>query len=124
YGISVKVSKVFDLHNPIYATHNIEILSPKIDELIRWHLGDQRISEMGAVLDGISEIENRVIDPTNEAEYKYDFEQKAIIKQYRRLEKEERNLEFLLEDLRSRKDFEQSSVSSQSKELLNQLDED
>ena len=73
YGISVKVSKVFDLHNPIYDTHNIESLSPKIDELIRWHLGDQRISEMGAVLDGISEIENRVIDPANEDEYKRDL---------------------------------------------------
>lgn len=124
YGISVKVSKVFDLHNPIYATHNIEILSPKIDELIRWHLGDQRISEMGAVLDGISEIENRVIDPTNEAEYKYDFEQKALIKQYRKLEKEESNLELLIENLQSKNEFENNSTDLKSFEILKQLDEE
>lgn len=124
YGISVKVSKVFDLHNPIYATHNIEILSPKIDELIRWHLGDQRISEMGAVLDGISEIENRVIDPTNEAEYKYDFEQKALIKQYRKLEKEESNLELLIENLQSKNEFENNSTDLKSFEILKQLDKE
>lgn len=124
YGISVKVSKVFDLHNPIYATHNIEILSPKIDELIRWHLGDQRISEMGAVLDGISEIENRVIDPANEDEYKRDFEQKALIKQYRKLEKEESNLELLIENLQSKNEFENNSTDLKSFEILKQLDEE
>lgn len=124
YGISVKVAKTFNLHNPIYDTHNIESLSSKVDDLIRWHLGDKRLSEMEGVLKAIYEIETRVVDPTNEAEYKYDFEQKAIIKQYRRLEKEERNLEFLLEDLQSRKNLEQSSVNLETKELLNPLDED
>ncbi|RJL70169.1 AAA family ATPase [Acinetobacter radioresistens] len=124
YGISVKVSKVFDLHNPIYDTHNIESLSPKIDELIRWHLGDQRISEMGAVLDGISEIENRVIDPANEDEYKRDFEQKALIKQYRKLEKEESNLELLIENLQSKNEFENNSTDLKSFEILKQLDEE
>lgn len=124
YGISVKVSKVFDLHNPIYDTHNIESLSPKIDELIRWHLGDQRISEMGAVLDGISEIENRVIDPANEDEYKQDFEQKALIKQYRKLEKEESNLELLIENLQSKNEFENNSTDLKSFEILKQLDEE
>lgn len=124
YGISVKVSKVFDLHNPIYDTHNIESLSPKIDDLIRWHLGDQRISEMGAVLDGISEIENRVIDPSNENEYKRDFEQKALIKQYRKLEKEESNLKLLIEDLQSKNEFENNSIDLKSFEILQQLDED
>ena len=124
YGISVKVSKVFDLHNPIYATHNIESLSPKIDELISWHLGDQRIREMGAVLDGISEIENRVIDPANEDEYKRDFEQKALIKQYRKLEKEESNLELLIENLQSKNEFENNSTDLKSFEILKQLDEE
>ncbi|WP_180022221.1 AAA family ATPase [Acinetobacter sp. YH16044] len=124
YGISVKVSKAFELYNPIYNTHNIESLSPKVDDLIRWHLSDKRLNEMEGVLKAISEIENRVVDPSNEAEYKYDFEQKSIIKQYRRLEKEERNLEFLLEDMQSRKDLEQSSdVSLETKELLNEFDE-
>lgn len=124
YGISVKVSKVFDLRNPIYATHNIESLSPKIDELISWHLGDQRIREMGAVLDGISEIENRVIDPANEDEYKRDFEQKALIKQYRKLEKEESNLELLIENLQSKNEFENNSTDLKSFEILKQLDEE
>lgn len=123
YGISVKVAKTFNLLNPIYDTHNFESLAPKMDDLIRWHLGDKRLSEMEGILKAISEIENRVVDPTNEAEYKYDFEQKAIIKQYRRLEQEERYLEFLLEDLQSRKDFEQNSVSFETKELVNQFDE-
>jgi hypothetical protein len=124
YGISVKVSKAFELYNPIYNTHNIESLSPKIDDLIRWHLSDKRLGEMDGVLKAISEIENRIVDPSNEAEYKDDFEQKSIIKQYRRLEKEERNLEFLLEDLQSRKDIEQSSdISLETRELLNEFDE-
>lgn len=124
YGISLKLSKVFDLHNPIYDTHNIESLSPKIDDLIRWHLGDKRISEMEAVLNGISEIENRVVDPANEEEYKHDFKQKVIIKQYRKLEKEESNLKLLIEDLQSKKEFEENSKDLKSFEILKQLDEE
>ena len=124
YGISLKLSKVFDLHNPIYDIHNIESLSPKIDDLIRWNLGDKRISEMEAVLNGISEIENRVVDPGNEEEYKHDFKQKVIIKQYRKLEKEESNLKLLIEDLQSKKEFEENSKDLNSFEILKQLDEE
>lgn len=123
YGISLKLSKVFDLHNPIYDIHNIESLSPKIDDLIRWNLGDKRISEMEAVLNGISEIENRVVDPGNEEEYKHDFKQKVIVKQYRKLEKEESNLKLLIEDLQSKKEFEENSKDLKSLEILKQLDE-
>ncbi|NCU23037.1 hypothetical protein DZC41_06015 [Acinetobacter haemolyticus] len=79
---------------------------------------------MGAVLDGISEIENRVIDPANEDEYKRDFEQKALIKQYRKLEKEESNLELLIENLQSKNEFENNSTDLKSFEILKQLDEE
>lgn len=124
YGISAKVSKVFNYHNSVQSTYNFESLSPKIDEVIRWHLGDKRISEMEAVLNGISEIENRVVDPANEEEYKHDFKQKAIIKQYRKLEKEESNLKLLIEDLKSKKEFEENSKDLKSFEILKQLDDE
>lgn len=119
YGISAKVSKVFNYQKSINSIHNFESLLPEIEEVMRWHLGDKRLHEMEAILDEISKIENRVVNPANEAEYKYDFEQKAIIKQYRKLERDEINLESLIEKL----EFEESTVNLENFELLRQLDE-
>ncbi|MHA3892188.1 AAA family ATPase [Acinetobacter sp. GXMZU3951] len=124
YGISAKVSKTFSLYNLVYDTHNFESLSPKIDELIRWYLGDKRLNEMEGVLKLISEIETRIVDPTNEEEYKHDFAQKAIIKQYRKLENQARNLESLIAEVQSKKDFEEHSLDLQSSALIKQLDEE
>lgn len=124
YGISLKVGKTFNLHNQIYGTHNINSLALKIDDLIRWKLGDKRLSEMEGVLKEISEIENYVADPTIEKEYKHDFEQKSVIKQYRKLERKEKKLELLIEDLQSKKEFEESSKDLISLEVLKKLDEE
>lgn len=124
YGISAKLSKTFNFQKSISEVESFKNLSSEMDEAIRWQLSDKRINDMNMVLDRISMIENRVIDPNNEEESKLDFEHKTIIKKYRKLEKKEENLKSILTEIKAKNDFEKNSEDLESLALLNDLDKD